>query len=113
MSSDRQPHLAPGRVPECLAAWPWRQAHVNVVPVIAKSDTMTLAERDAFRRLVLSELKAKKVTATDETEPEAHISWSQTGGPHQLEPNRRPTSAGAEPEALTTPFYPSTISQPR
>ena len=36
---------------------------------------MTLAERDAFRRLVLSELKAKKVTATDETEPEAHISW--------------------------------------
>ena len=28
------------------------EPYVNVVPVIAKSDTMTLAERDAFRRLV-------------------------------------------------------------
>ena len=34
------------------------EPYVNLVPVIAKADTMTLAERDAFRRLVLSELKA-------------------------------------------------------
>lgn len=33
------------------------EPHVNLVPIIAKADTMTLAERDAFRRLVLSELK--------------------------------------------------------
>ncbi|KAL1512073.1 hypothetical protein AB1Y20_005346 [Prymnesium parvum] len=33
------------------------QPYVNLVPVIAKADTMTLAERDAFRRLVLSEFK--------------------------------------------------------
>lgn len=37
------------------------EPHVNLVPVIAKADTMTLAERDAFRRLVLSELKANGV----------------------------------------------------
>ena len=34
------------------------QPYVNLVPLIAKSDTMTLSERDAFRRLVLSELRA-------------------------------------------------------
>eukprot|EP00322_Chrysochromulina_rotalis_P025061 CAMPEP_0115874804 /NCGR_PEP_ID=MMETSP0287-20121206/24743_1 /TAXON_ID=412157 /ORGANISM="Chrysochromulina rotalis, Strain UIO044" /LENGTH=169 /DNA_ID=CAMNT_0003329993 /DNA_START=27 /DNA_END=532 /DNA_ORIENTATION=- len=33
------------------------EPYVNLVPVIAKSDTMTLAERDAFRRLILSELR--------------------------------------------------------
>ena len=33
------------------------QGHVNLVPIIAKADTMTLAERDAFRRLCLGELK--------------------------------------------------------
>jgi len=37
------------------------EPHVNLVPIIAKSDTMTLAERDAFRRLILSELKASGV----------------------------------------------------
>lgn len=34
------------------------EPHVNLVPVIAKADTMTLAERDAFRRLVVAELRA-------------------------------------------------------
>ena len=33
------------------------EPHVNLVPIIAKADTMTLAERDAFRRQVLGELK--------------------------------------------------------
>eukprot|EP00967_Tisochrysis_lutea_P023503 scaffold26942_cov27-Tisochrysis_lutea.AAC.2 len=37
------------------------QPYVNLIPVIAKADTMTVAERDAFRRLILSELKAKGV----------------------------------------------------
>lgn len=37
------------------------EPHVNLVPIIAKSDTMTLAERDAFRRLIISELKAQNV----------------------------------------------------
>lgn len=37
------------------------EPHVNLVPIIAKADTMTLAERDAFRRLVLSELKQSGV----------------------------------------------------
>jgi len=32
------------------------------VPVIAKADTMTLGERDAFRRQVLAELHAANVT---------------------------------------------------
>uniref|UniRef100_A0A7S0KYJ2 Septin-type G domain-containing protein n=1 Tax=Coccolithus braarudii TaxID=221442 RepID=A0A7S0KYJ2_9EUKA len=34
------------------------EKHVNLVPVIAKADTMTVAERDAFRRLILSELRS-------------------------------------------------------
>lgn len=34
------------------------EPHVNLVPIIAKSDTMTVAERDAFRRLIISELRA-------------------------------------------------------
>jgi len=37
------------------------EPHINLVPIIAKSDTMTLAERDAFRRLILSELRASGV----------------------------------------------------
>ena len=37
------------------------EPYVNLVPVIAKSDTMTLAERDAFRRLVLAELRKHNV----------------------------------------------------
>ena len=31
---------------------------VNLVPVIAKADTMTVGERDSFRRLIASELRA-------------------------------------------------------
>ena len=38
------------------------EPHVNLVPVIAKADTMTLGERDAFRRQVLAELHAANVT---------------------------------------------------
>lgn len=37
------------------------EPYVNLVPVIAKSDTMTLAERDAFRRLIIAELRANSV----------------------------------------------------
>jgi septin family protein len=33
------------------------QPYVNLIPVIAKADTMTVAERDAFRRLILAELR--------------------------------------------------------
>jgi len=41
------------------------EPHVNLVPVIAKADTMTLGERDAFRRQVLAELDAANVKIFD------------------------------------------------
>lgn len=37
------------------------QRHVPIVPLIAKSDTMTTAERDAFRELIISELATNGV----------------------------------------------------
>lgn len=37
------------------------EPYVNLVPIIAKADTMTLAERDAFRRLVLAELRQHNI----------------------------------------------------
>jgi len=47
------------------------QPYVNIVPVIAKSDTMTVGERDAFRRLILSELKAARVSMFELAPPPA------------------------------------------
>jgi len=41
------------------------EPHVNLVPVVAKADTMTLGERDAFRRQVLAELHAANVSMFD------------------------------------------------
>ena len=37
------------------------ERYVNLIPVIAKADTMTVNERDAFRREILSQLRKSRV----------------------------------------------------
>mmetsp|Transcript_6663 Transcript_6663/g.16127 ORF Transcript_6663/g.16127 Transcript_6663/m.16127 type:complete len:409 (-) Transcript_6663:122-1348(-) len=73
------------------------QKHVPIIPVIAKADTMTIAERDAFRRHIVSELEAAKVdclqfSALNQPQP-------STGPP---EPKRRPTDLPLPPPPLVS-----------
>lgn len=55
------------------------EKYVNLVPVIAKADTMTVAERDAFRRLIVSELRANGVRIFQLEDPSAHDAASKLG----------------------------------
>ena len=71
------------------------EPYVNLVPIIAKADTMTLAERDAFRRLVLGELRANGVRIFELSEGQASSA-----------PNARaatPTRAPSNHEFAATP----------
>jgi septin family protein len=60
------------------------------VPIIAKADTMTLGERDAFRRLVLSELRERNVRLFELCDPSE--AGARTGAP--------PTQAAPKPPTV-------------
>jgi len=68
------------------------QPYVNLVPVIAKADTMTLAERDAFRRLVLAELKTNGIKIFQMAEMPSAPAKAPSG---PLTPARDPSEADA------------------
>lgn len=95
------------------------QRVVNVVPVVAKSDTMTLAERDAFRRLVLAELREKHVQLfqlSGPAEPAVNAMGGRSSPPSQPAPQPPPlafdsAAASASAEAATRP-RPLATTQP-
>ena len=93
------------------------QRVVNVV-VVAKSDTMTLAERDAFRRLVLAELREKHVQLFQLSGPRSRPStrWGVAlRHPRSRRRSRRRShdaaAASASAEAATRP-RPLATTQP-
>ena len=93
------------------------QPFVNVVPVIAKADTMTLAERDAFRRLVLHELKATGVKIFQFSDAAAPVAAPKPAGAKaSLEERLEPVPAEAPlpvtPQKSSAATRPVSTTQP-